>query len=216
MINPQHVHTKLHTHYIYIHTYIHTHTYTHTHTYITRQFMFDFTDWSGARNIHSQRTQLLSPSDRWRWCSYSYTFTGGVGVLAVRRVHTFTLQRLSASLTYGVQYQAVSTCTCAQKISYWVFNLSLSLSLIVMTNSDTKSIWRQQPHNSHYRETIPQQTRSMHQPGTSRVHCELSDVLPIRSVNTKSLCSNTVHRLAHILSTGMDVGVVITRSLPWH
>ena len=33
MINPQHVHTKLHIHFLYIYIYTHTNTHTHTHTH---------------------------------------------------------------------------------------------------------------------------------------------------------------------------------------
>ena len=57
------------------------------------------------------------------------TFTDGVGVLALRHVHTFTFKRPSVS-GHGVHDQAVSTCTHprTQKTSHWVFNVSFSTS----------------------------------------------------------------------------------------
>jgi len=115
--------------YVYIYIYI--------YIYIRGQFMLDFTDWSGAHNIHSKRTQLLSPSDRWHWCFYSSTFTGSVSVLVVRHVHTFTFKRLSVSdirrSISGGLHMYISSY-----IKDFLPSFQRYLFLLLMTNSQTK------------------------------------------------------------------------------
>jgi hypothetical protein len=80
---------------------------------------------------------------RWRWCSCSSTCTY-FHVQANRGVwHTvFTIRR--SPHVHILQHKRLPT------------ELWTCLFLPMTMNSETKSIWRQQPHNTHYRQTIPQ------------------------------------------------------------
>jgi hypothetical protein len=103
---------------------------------------------------------LILPNDQVRTIfihsasSYYLRLTDVVGVLAVPHVHTFTFKRLSVSdvrrSISGGLHMYISSYT-----KDFVLNFQRYLSLLLM-NSETKSIWRQQSHNTHYRETIPQ------------------------------------------------------------
>lgn len=91
---------------------------------------------------------------QWYWRFYSSTFTGSVGVLVVRHVHTFTFKRLSVS---DIR-RSISGCLHMYISSYtkdFLLSSQRYLFLLLTANSETKNIWRLQPHNTHDREMIP-------------------------------------------------------------
>ena len=127
--------------------------------FIKRRFIFNFTDWLGVHSIHSQWTQLLSSSDRWRWCSYSSTCTYfhvqatlGVWQMAftIRRspyLHILVYKTLPNELPTDLFLLVITKQWNENDLEKTITKCSLD------TNGSTA------------------QARSQYQPGTSRVHC---------------------------------------------
>lgn len=151
---------------------------------------------------------LISPTDKVRTISihgersYSHRLTDGVDVLRVRHLQTelvflqfdkYILSRSSdcrcLDMAFTIRRSPHLRILVHKRLPT---ELSTYLFLLVIANSETKSIRRKPPHYAHYRRTVPQHRLEVcHQPGTIRVRCDLSDVLHISEVQ-KYLCYTRV------------------------